>query len=488
MPVDPSISLGVKPVQPPNLLEMAMQGANLRNAQLSGNNLQQTMAAKQAVGKAIQDNTDPTTGAVDFSKVQSAIGQDPNAAFALQEATSTNQAQQQQQIANKQAQFELAMKQINQSAQTLGTLSKKDDLSTGDILTTLAQQVKRGDLDQAHMIGIITAPDFPGANATTKEVRAYTMTHLAKAQDASAQLAAMSPQVGMLNTGNAITPINTNPNANVPIGPIAVAAPIPATLSPGALETIETDAAGNKHVVSRSPQGTILSTRSMPGAVAPGGNGGSGFVTMTPGQPADIAAAQQEVGGVRSAGDQAPIQANINQNILRLSKDTTSAPGSARWQKAMAGFSLGKVGDSYQELGKFLEKNAIQAMQTMGGPPSDARLSAATAANGSTEFNPGALQAVTKFNDATTTALSQFRQGVDKAVGLKNSDYTALPAFKSAWAKNFDVNVFRVENAIRDNDTAELNKIKSELTKAQMKELAQKRLNLQILSTTGRLP
>ena len=122
----------------------------------------------------------------------------------------------------------------------------------------------------------------------------------------------------------------------------------------------------------------------------------------------------------------------------------------------MAGASLGHIGDNYQELGKFLEKNAIQNMATMGGPPSDARLNAAAAANGSTQFNPGALQAVTKFNDATTTAMDKYRQGVDKTVGLKNSDYTSLPAFKSAWAKNMDVDVFRVENAIRDGEHHDL--------------------------------
>jgi hypothetical protein len=144
---------------------------------------------------------------------------------------------------------------------------------------------------------------------------------------------------------------------------------------------------------------------------------------------------------------------------------------------------------SYQEVGKFLEKNALNNMQSMGGPPSDARLAAAVAANGGPNFSKEALQAVTKFNDATNTALGQYRQGMDHAVGMgQNVDYTRLPAFKSSWAQNFDVNVFRVENAIRDGDKAELAKIKAEIGAEGLKKLAAKRANLTALMQTGQLP
>lgn len=210
-----------------------------------------------------------------------------------------------------------------------------------------------------------------------------------------------------------------------------------------------------------------------------------------PGQAEDTKRFQDEVNSTRSAGDQAPLAANINQQILRLSKDASTGPGSEVWQHAIgalgAPFGL-SPSSTYQEIGKFLEKNAINNMQSMGGPPSDARLSAAAAANGSTTFSPRALQDVTKFNDATTTALAQYRHGIDKAIGMgASTDYSKLPKFKSDWSKNLDINVFRVENAIRDGDEEALEQITKEIGPEGLKKLAEKRKNLQKLSADGKL-
>src|SRR5581483_8324103 len=199
----------------------------------------------------------------------------------------------------------------------------------------------------------------------------------------------------------------------------------------------------------------------------------------------------KEVQGTRAAGDQAPLARNINQQILRLADNAKTGPGTEIWQHAVgalgAPFGLSPSA-SYQEIGKFLEKNAIANMQSMGGPPSDARLSAAAAANGSTTFSPEALKAVTKFNNATNTALMQYRQGLDNAVGMgQNVDYSKLPAFKSAWAKNFDVDIFRLEDAVRDKDVAEQKKILSGLSPEQREALRAKRRNLNLLAQ-GQIP
>jgi len=221
--------------------------------------------------------------------------------------------------------------------------------------------------------------------------------------------------------------------------------------------------------------------------MAEGGQGAEMQAGPKLGVVQNVADLQKEVSSIRQAGDQVPIQRNTNKQILQLSKDTKTGPGSQYWQKGMAALGL-PSGTNYQELGKYLEKNAIQAMQTMGGPPSDARLSAAVAANGSTEFNPGALQAVTKFNDAAVSALEKYRQGMDKAVGVENPNFAAAAKFKAEWAKNLDIDVFRVENALRDGDKGELEKIKNELGQKRMKELAQKIKNLDSLGATGKLP
>jgi hypothetical protein len=223
------------------------------------------------------------------------------------------------------------------------------------------------------------------------------------------------------------------------------------------------------------------------------GGGGQGASPWAPyaGQGADVQNFQTEVNATRADAQQAPLAHNINQQILRLADNAKTGPGTDIWQHAVGalGAPLGlSPTANYQELGKFLEKNAINNMQSMGGPPSDARLSAAAAANGSTNFSPEALKAVTKFNDATTTALQGYRQGMDHAVGMgQNVNYTNLPAYKAAWAKNFDVNIYRVDNAMRDGDTKELHQIAQEVGPNGLKALAQKRQNLQSLSQSGQL-
>lgn len=205
-----------------------------------------------------------------------------------------------------------------------------------------------------------------------------------------------------------------------------------------------------------------------------------------PGQAHDIGNQQEEVKNIRATADQAPINKNIYQHILKLNDDTKSGPAVAFLQKNPVISQM--FGDNYQEMSKYLEKNAIANMAAMGGPPSDARLSAAAAANGGPNFNPKALKAVTEFNYATNTALDKFRQGVDKAVGTKNPDYTALPEFKSQWAQNFDVNVFRLENAIADGNDKEKKEILNGLTAQQAAALIQKRKSLDSLAKTGHLP
>lgn len=304
-----------------------------------------------------------------------------------------------------------------------------------------------------------------------------------QANDAGRQLGLQAPNLTPVSTGATTEIRNTNPYA-----PEGITMPQSFTnkVPPGAILT--QDLRGAPFIVN--PQN--------PGSPQPVGAGNAqqpnanGFQNPTyAGQASDIQANQTEVRGIRQQADTAPLNRSINQNILRLSADAKTGPGTEIWQHALgalgAPFGL-SANASYQEVGKFLEKNAIANMQAMGAPGSDARLHAAAAANGSTSFNKQALQDVTKFNDATNTALIKYRQGIDQAIGTRNPNYTDLPRFKAEWAKNFDVNIFRAENAIRDNDTEELAKIKKELGPARMRELAQKRRNLESLSSTGELP
>lgn len=494
MPLDPSIALGVKPLELPNPLTMALQGASLRNQMLNGNNLEQTMTANRAVSQAIQNNTG-SDGVVNLGGVQAELARNPDAAYNLQQATSTNLAQRGQQlgnagqqIANDTNQFSLGLSRLNWARSQIGELATNPNATPQDIPAILASGMKTGMIQPEQVVSILNDPDYP---KTAADIKPWAIRHLNTIDSVTNQIQNMTPGGGSMNLGGTQQIVNVRNPALTGQNVGGTVATYQNTVSPEARNAIVPDTIGNPNVVTRNPDGTISSTRPMPGAVTPGQ--GPGFhVNGYQGQPADIQQAQTEVHTVRQQADQAPMAHNINQQIIKLAQNTQTGPGTPAWQKALA--SVGAVigsdmgTSSYQELGKYLEKNGIAAMQAMGGAPSDARLNAAIAANGSTQFNPKALVEVTKFNDAATTGLEQYRQGIDKAVGLSNPNYNALARFKSQWSKNMDVNIFRLDNAIKNGDQAEVQNILKGLSPQQRQQLAQKRLNLQTLVNTGRLP
>jgi hypothetical protein len=385
-------------------------------------------------------------------------------------------------IKNSQLQAKTSLAGLNgtlrdQFSSQVAGLAEDPDVKAGN-------QTGRGKvLDAVQQFGKVGGPDAQRVAGVYGQVLQNTPPEKMAQALANLQLQAKSageqmPQGATMDTGSQMQPGAVAPGTGAfkPAG-----APLEKKFAP---QVIESPTTGGKYRLTPGGQAVPITAAAGSGQ-APFQNPGY------QGQQSDVAANQTEVRGVRAAGDQAPLAANINQQILQLSKNAKTGPGTDTWQHVVgavgAPFGLSPTA-SYQEVGKFLEKNAIANMQSMGGPPSDSRLDAAAKANGSTAFSPEALQKVTKFNDATTTALAQYRQGIDHSIGMgQNVDYTKLPAFKAAWAKNFDVDVFRVENALRDKDSAELAAIKHELGPERLKALAQKRQNLTALAQ-GQLP
>jgi len=296
-----------------------------------------------------------------------------------------------------------------------------------------------------------------------------------QAADVNQQRAAMMPN--LVNTGRQLQNVNPNVAADVPQ---SMGLSMPPTAQ------VLTDAAGRSYIVDP--------VTNQPRLVGGGRGAAPSASPSAPafqqpdyqGQPADIESNQAEVKGIRAVADRAPTNRNIYKRILELSEQTNTGP---LVKLAQSFGAVGQVaGDNFQELAKYLEKNAIENMTAMGGPPSDARLSAAVAANGSTGFNKKALQAVTRFNYATNTGMEMYRKGMDQAVGLEKPNYLKLPAFKAAWAQNFDIDALRMENAIRDGDDDARAEILRGMSKERAAELAQKMRNLEALSNTGKLP
>jgi hypothetical protein len=374
-------------------------------------------------------------------------------------------------IANQQAHQNLTVDRKKEIGATFASLAADPQVDNTKFIDAVERlrQAHKDDPEFSRMLTSMTT-HYPGTASAEQQRQLLSRWSAA---------ATGEPQTtpGTIDTGAEIKPgaVNKFGGGFTPQG-----AAIPKQLPP---QIVTAPTTGGQAVV-----GGAAGTQPQPiGGPAVGGNPWQPY----PGQKNDIETYRGEVQNVRAEAQQAPLARNINQQILRLTQDAKTGPGSDTWQHVIgavgAPFGLSPTA-SYQEVGKFLEKNAIASMQAMGGPPSDSRLEAAAKANGSTSFSPEALRTVTKFNDATTTALDQYRQGIDHAVGVgQNVDYTKLPEFKASWAKNFDVNVFRVENAIRDHDTEELGKIKKELGASGLKSLAEKRKNLQLL-TQGNIP
>lgn len=341
------------------------------------------------------------------------------------------------------------------------------------------RMVQFGEMYGDDVLPVLKAYAEPAQKVPKGRMQDYLSQIGLQAQDVSQQIAEQAPQYA--DTG--AKKVNVNPL----LPPGASPQTISNEIGPG--YNIVTDAKGAQFTLN--PQNNTVTPvgaggRSPSGGPAPSASPSSFTQPHYQGQEADIKVNQGEVANTRAAADQAPANRNIFQHILQLADDTHTGPLISYIQKTKIGGQV--FGDNYQELGKYLEKNAIANMQAMGGPGSDARLSAAVAANGSTEFNPKALKAVTEFNYATNTGLERYRSAVDKVVGTDNPDYTKLPKLKSAWAKNFDMDVFRLENAIADGDTAGQKEILGSLSKERAAELKRKMQNLDALAETGKLP
>lgn len=282
-----------------------------------------------------------------------------------------------------------------------------------------------------------------------------------QAMDASTQSGRQAPTYA--GAGNQL--VQTNPQAagggNIPVG-----------IAPGA--NVLTDAYGRQFV--HNPQTNSLVP--LGAGPAQGTGGASGFA-----QPvADQAAALAELRETRAATAQGGITRNVNNRLLELSKETnTGGFGTKTGQEIAATLGL-PSGTRFQEIGAYLDRQAALQAQVMGVPHTNAGLAAAERATGTTDYTPKALQEKVKFFDALNSGSMAYRQGLDKAVGTgPTPDLSRYQAYRSAWAKNFDPDVFRVEDAQRRGDTAELESIRKRVGKTGMSDLAQKSANLRQL-------
>lgn len=286
-------------------------------------------------------------------------------------------------------------------------------------------------------------------------------------------------QPGTVDTGGEIQPGTVAPAAAgggfAPSG-----LPIAKTIAPGAVPV--TDA--NNHSFVLNPKTNTVNPMGAGNARGPAGPNAPQFVQPT----ADAATVQKNIASARDAGDQAPLNQHINDQLIRLSNDTATGYGTQKWHEAVGALSGGKFGSDYQTIGAYLDRQAAMSSRSMGLPDTNAGLAASQSLSGHTGYAKDALQTKVKLADTLNTAAQQYRQGLDRVVGVgTNQDNSKYEAYRSAWAKNFDPQVFAAENALRRGDKAELEKIQKEEGPRGMQELAAKTQALRGLAN-GQLP
>ena len=325
----------------------------------------------------------------------------------------------------------------------------------------------------------------------------FIVGKMKSAMDMSSQLDKTFPASTMVQTGGATQPVAGGNPALTGVQPGTVqGAAVPNAVAPGALETVETGPDNNKYIVQRSPQGTILNTRPLAGAgqgAPQSGGPPAAMPSYTPEDQATRPILEAERNVARNALGAAPIAHTTNRGILD-EIDHVAATGTAgpAFQKflSIAGVGFGtpeEKASAYDLIGKYMERNALEAAKAMG-PGTNAGLEAAIKANGSVAYNPTAIKRITKLNDAIVSGSEAYQPGLEKAIAANPQRGVLVKReFDQAWAQNFDPRVMQIANAAKTGDKAEIETIKKTLGKGGMAELVQKARNIEALSTQGHM-
>jgi hypothetical protein len=131
MPLDPQISLSAGNYLTQNGQKSWTQDPSQLNALVGTANALQTLQAKQAIGQAYQQATDPTTGQTNFNKLTGIISQNPKAAIGMPDVVSQAIAQAHGNLVNQGYTADLATKHMDVLGQSLAPLLGKVDPATG---------------------------------------------------------------------------------------------------------------------------------------------------------------------------------------------------------------------------------------------------------------------------------------------------------------------------------------------------------------------
>lgn len=285
-------------------------------------------------------------------------------------------------------------------------------------------------------------------------------------------------QIGMMNVnpmaGNTGIVPNTLVNNQIPLDARQTVGTNPTTGMP---QTTTKDAFGNVQGVTATPTG--------------------GTPQMAPGDAQELPALVEHRTAARAAIANAPdLHQNARGILDEIDKVTATGQAGPALQKinSLLGTKFGgreEQASSFDLLGKYLERSALQTAQTMG-PHTNSGLETVKAAQGSTAYNPTAIKKITKLVDANVTGTEAYQPGLEKAISAAGPQgVLATRQYQQQWGQNYDPRMMLIFNATKSGDKDTVKDVVKSLggvDSRAYKEFVQKTKNIEALSQNGRLP
>lgn len=475
-------------VQPPSLQSlstlMGLRGQQLQQQQQQQNldkgaaetqMTQQNAQQRAAVAGVDWSKYDDGTGTISTDKMLGDAGLRKAAGDSFLDVVKQGAAMRGMQLQNKQTLVSLNDGLRNQFGAVVGALRTDPDVIADNptgrqkVAQAITQFGEAGGPD-AMKVAQIYAPVAVHA-PQGKLVRGINAIQL-QAMDASRQAGAQSPTYA--NTGSALQ--QTNPQAaEGSLGGGTGGAPIPTGVAPGQQDTVESDAQGNRYIVSRSPSGAIVGTRPVPGTQGTGGTG-SGPVNL----PANVTPDQRnalagEVSTQATQASQAGGIHAINQQIYDLAQQpSTTNKWGALGSKLREYTGVDPLpfssADDYDSMTKMVAQSNMRMSQAMG-VHTDQQSSQVAQASGSQHYSPEALKNVVSVNDAMVKAQQMYASGLSNAI--QNKGYGAANDFKTKWGSSFDLGAAEYMAAKDSGSASRLAEVKTKLGLSDPKKAAE---------------
>lgn len=444
MPLDPSIALQT---QSPSPTTMISSFIDLGQKKLNLDKARATYGADIAQRQA-DSSTAQSAASVNAANVQPLI---------QQQAAQTRSAS----TAADTSAFHLQGEQAQLGRQIAGSFVQDPDFVNGNTQGMLDK------ISQARATMIQSGISPAQAEANTAPLSAMALTKpgeivqqlkniILQGQQASQQSQTTNPSLALVPTAAGTQPFNTNGFAGK-IGPTGQPMTPP--------NQTGTDVNGNPVVVNTTTK-TAAPITGTGGPQAP-------QMQMPVGENLQTQQAlQAERDQAKQAALSAPTMHDINRNIVaEVDKGvTTGTLGSVmnKIRGALGNKVAEEAGTDYNTLGKFLERSALTASQSMG-PHTNAGLDAQVRANGSTDYTPGAIRKIATLNDALTTGSSMYQQGLEAAI-QQSGNVFGKRQFDQQWASAMNpsggvngVQALRLKNAVDNGDKKEITAITQEV-------------------------